>query len=158
MKLSIVILCWNDLKVIQDCLKSIFATTHQTDFEVIVSDNGSADGSVTLIRENYPLVRIVENGANLGFAKGNNVGIQASQGEYVLNPDTIIHDGALDRWIQFAERHPEAGAFGCRVLNPDGTYQECARPFPTIWRFLLAALYLRSLARLSDVFISDTYT
>ena len=108
MKLSIVILCWNDLKVIQDCLESIFATTHQTDFEVIVSDNGSADLSVTLIRENYPLVRIVENGANLGFAKGNNVGIQASQGEYVLilNPDTIIHDGALDRWIQFAERHP----------------------------------------------------
>ena len=123
MKLSIVILCWNDRKVIDDCLHSIYTGTHMSDFEVIVSVNGSDDGSVEFIRDNYPQVQVLVNGANLGFAKGNNVGIRASQGKYVLilNPDTIVHEGALDRWLRFADRHPEAGAFGCRVLNWDGT-------------------------------------
>jgi|HubBroStandDraft_6_1064221.scaffolds.fasta_scaffold01361_4 GT2 family glycosyltransferase len=160
MKLSIVIICWNDLKLIGDCLASIYRTTRATRFEVIVSDNGSTDGSIKFIRQHYPTVRILENGTNLGFSKGNNRGIQASEGEYVLilNPDTIIHGGTLDKWIQFADRHPEAGAFGCRILNPDGSLQYPARPFPTIWRYWLAALHLRHLAYLSRVFVSDAYT
>jgi len=160
MKLSIVVICWNDLKVISDCLESIVKGTHSIEYEILVSDNGSTDGSVEFIHQNYPMVRVIENGANLGFAKGNNAGIQASTGEYVLilNPDTIIHDGALDKWIEFADRHTEAGAFGCRVLNPDGSYQGPARPFPTIWRGWISALCLRPLAYLSDVFTSDTYT
>ena len=78
MKLSIVIICWNDSAVIQNCLRSIFETTHATEFEVIVSDNGSTDESVKLIRERFPQVHVLENRANLRFAKGNNVGIQAS--------------------------------------------------------------------------------
>ena len=133
MKLSIVIVCWNDLKVIRDCLRSIYAATRSVEFEVIVSDNGSTDGSVEFIHENYPSVRVLQNRANLGFSKGNNVGIGVSQGEYILilNPDTVLHEGALDTWIQFADAHPEAGGFGCRVLNPDGSYQGSARPFPT---------------------------
>jgi N-acetylglucosaminyl-diphospho-decaprenol L-rhamnosyltransferase len=159
MKLSIVILCWNDAKVISDCLRSIYQATHETSFEVIVSDNGSTDGSVDLIRANFPLTRVVENRDNLGFAKGNNAGIQVSQGEWVLilNPDTIIHDRAFDRLITFAERHPEAGACGCRVVSPDGSYQVSARPFPTIRRQWLAALYLRPLAYLSDALTPDIY-
>jgi len=158
-KLSIVILCWNDRKIIADCLSSIFSSTHSTALEVIVSDNGSTDGSPEFIRENFPQVHVIENGANLRFGKGNNVGIQASTGEYVLilNPDTIVHDGSLDRWVEFANRRPEAGGFGCRVLNPDGSDQGSARPFPTIWREWLAALYLRPLGYLSDLFISDEY-
>jgi len=159
LKLSIVIICWNDCKVIGDCLRSIYERTHSIDFEVIVSDNGSTDGSIQFIRENFPTVRIVENNVNLGFAKGNNAGVRIARGEYVLilNPDTIIHEGSLDRWIEFADRHPEAGAFGCRVLNMDRSYQDSARPFPTIWRSWIAALYLRPLAHLSNVFISDSY-
>ena len=106
-KLSIVIICWNDLKVIEDCLRSIIERTHSTDFEIIVSDNGSTDGSVELIRTNFPDVQVIENRQNLGFARGNNVGIHASKGEFVLilNPDTYVHEGSLDRWIEFAERH-----------------------------------------------------
>jgi GT2 family glycosyltransferase len=159
MKLSIVIICWNDLKVIGDCLHSIYSEAHSTAFEVIISDNGSSDGSVEFIRKNYPQARVIENGANLGFGKGNNVGIRASTGEYVLilNPDTIIHHGTLEKWLAFADRHPEAGAFGCRVLNPDGSFQHPAQPFPTVWRQWIAALYLRPLGYVSRVFISDTY-
>src|SRR2546423_1449242 len=160
MKLSIVIICWNDLRVIQDCLRSIYEGTRSTEFEVIVSDNGSTDGSIAFIRENFPQVHVLENGINLRFGKGNNVGIRASKGEYVLilNPDTIIHDGTLDEWLRFADQHPEAGAFGCQVHNADGSYQESARPFPTAGRDLIAALYMRPLGLISDRFLSDRYS
>lgn len=159
MKLSIVIICWNDWQVIENCLRSISESTHNLKYEVIVSDNGSTDGSVEKIRQQFPGVRLLENGANLGFARGNNVGIRQAHGEYVLilNPDTIIHDGSFDRWIEFAERHPEAGAFGCRVLNPDGTYQRSGRPFPTISRYLIAALGLRFLGHLKRPVLLDEY-
>lgn len=158
-KLSIVIICWNDLRVIGDCLRSIFEGTHSVSFEVIVSDNGSTDGSIEFIRRQYPAARVVENRANLGFAKGNNAGIKESRGEYVLilNPDTIIHDGALDKLVAFADRNPRAGAFGCRVLNVDGSYQVSARLFPTVWRYWVNALYLKKLQRLSRFFAYEEY-
>lgn len=159
MKLSVVILCWNDLRVIPDCLRSIYEGTHSTRFEVIVSDNGSTDGSIEFIRQNYPQVKLIENGANLRFAKGNNVGFRACEGEYILilNPDTIIHDGALDQMIVFADKHPEAGALGCRVVNPDGSYQEHVRPLPTIRSEWMAAFHLGPLSRLSDWFNPGVY-
>ena len=87
MKLSIVIICWNDLKVLPACLKSIYEQTKNTDFEVIISDNGSTDGSLDFVRQNYPQARIVENKANLGYARGNNTGIAAiEEADYILLP------------------------------------------------------------------------
>ncbi len=159
MKLSIIILCWNDRKVITDCLRSIYANTHSTEFEVIVSDNGSTDGSIEFIRQNFPAVQVIENGRNLRFAKANNVGIRASRGEYVLilNPDTLIHEGTLDKIVVFADNHPEAGAFGCRVLNADGSYQISGRPFASLRGGWIAALYLRPLGHLSSWCCADFY-
>jgi len=159
MKLSIIILCWNDQEVIGNCLQSIYSSTHSTEFEIIVSDNGSTDGSVEFIHKTYPQVHVIENGSNLRFAKANNIGIHASKGEYVLilNPDTIIHDYALDRLIKFADKHREAGAFGCRVLNTDGSYQESGRPFPTFRGEWVRALGLKPLAYLSDWFLPGIY-
>jgi GT2 family glycosyltransferase len=158
-RLSIVILCWNDLAVISNCLQSIYANTHSTVFEVIVSDNGSTDGSPEFIRNNFPEVHVIENGTNLRFAKANNVGIRACRGEYILilNPDTLIHDGTLDKLVAFADAHPQAGAFGCRVLNPDGSYQISARPFVSLRGEWIAALHLRSLGYFSDWFLADSY-
>jgi hypothetical protein len=159
MKLSIIILCWNDRKVIGDCLRSIFAGTHRTTFEVIVSDNGSTDGSVEFICKEFPRVQVLENGANLRFAKGNNVGIRASQGEYVLilNPDTIVHKGTLDGMVAYADSHREAGAFGCKVLNTDGTYQRCQWPPHTLRSEWCAALYLGWLSQISEWFHTGAY-
>lgn len=159
MKLSILIICWNGREELPACLRSIYAETRGLDFEVIVADNGSTDGSLDFVREHHPQVRIVENGANLGFARGNNAAIPAARGEYVLflNPDTIIRDRALERWMEYVEAHPEAGAFGPRVLNPDGSFQLSARPNPTLRGYLISALYLRWLGRISDRFASDTY-
>jgi len=160
MQLSIVIINWNDKKVLSGCLESIYKQTNKIDFEVIISDNGSTDDSLQFVKKNYPQALIIENNDNLGFAKGNNSGIKHSRGEYVLilNPDTIILNGALDRFVAWADKHPQVGAFGLRVLNPDGSFQNCARPFPTVWRYWIAALYLRSLAYISPIFYSDTYT
>ena len=159
MKLSIVILNWNDQKVISDCLASIYASTHSTEFEVIVSDNGSTDGSIEYIRQNFPKVRLLENGMNLRFAKGNNVAIRVSKGDYVLilNPDTIIHDGALDKMVVYADKHPEAGGFGCRVLNADGSYQGCIWPMYTLRSEWCAALGLAPLAYISEWFNPNRY-
>jgi GT2 family glycosyltransferase len=159
MRLSVVIICWNDLQHIGPCLRSVYAETKSIDFEVIVADNGSTDGSLALVREHFPGVRIVANGANLGFGPGNNAGIRVAQGEYVLilNPDTIIHDRALEKLVAYADGHPEAGAFGCRTLNLDGSLQGTAHPRPTLLRYLIGALYLRWLGRLSDFFLSDEY-
>lgn len=144
MKLSIVIICWNDLKVLPACLESIYKQTQTTPFEVIISDNGSTDGSIDWVRHNHPQARILENNANLGYARANNVGIKQASGDYILilNPDTIIHERALDKWVAYADRHPEAGAFGCRVNNPDGSFQDPARPFPTPAHYLKVAFRL----------------
>jgi GT2 family glycosyltransferase len=159
MKLSIVIISWNDLKDIGPCIESVFSETAPPDFEVIVTDNGSTDGSVQFIRGRFPKVRLVENGANIGYGAGNNRGFEVAQGDYVLilNPDTIIRDRAIDKLVAYADQHPETGAFGCRVLNADGSYQHSAYPLPTVGSFLVAALYLRFLGRLSDAFVGDTY-
>jgi GT2 family glycosyltransferase len=160
-KLSIVILCWNDQKVIHDAIRSIYEKTKSVDFEVIVSDNGSAEGCVEGIRRAFPHpnLRIVENRANLGFSRGNNAGIAAAQGEYILilNPDTIMHDGALDKLVAFAEKHPEAGAFGCRAVYLDGRYQATAMLAPTVWRRWIHVFGLHHLGRFSNLFRAGAY-
>lgn len=159
MKLSIVIICWNDLKDIGPCLHSVFAETKSLQYEVIVTDNGSTDGSEDYIRENFPQVRLVENKRNLGFGGANNQGFKVAQGDYVLilNPDTIIRDRAIEKLVAYADKHPAAGAVGCRMLNVDGSYQRSAHPVMTVRSLLISALYLRWLGRISDAFLADTY-
>lgn len=158
-RLSIVIICWNDGAVLRHCLRSIYDGTRRISFEIIISDNGSTDGSPELLRQQFPDVRVLENRANLGFARGNNVGICQARGQYVLilNPDTVIHGGALDTLVDFAERHPEGGAFGCRVVNPDGSYQISARRFPTLRRYWMAALGLRRFEQQLSLFTFEQY-
>jgi GT2 family glycosyltransferase len=143
-KLSVVIVCWNGMDLIGECLQSIFAETRDLEFEIIVSDNGSTDGSVEFLKQAYPQVRVIENGANLGYAKGNNAAIRHCTGEYILllNSDTLVHDGALQKLVAVADKNPRAGAFGCRVLNADGSHQVSMRPFPTTWRDWLDAFCL----------------
>ncbi len=111
------------------------------------------------LRDNFPEVKLVRNGANLGFAKGNNAGIRVARGEYILilNPDTIVHARALEKLVAFADRHPEGGAFGCRVLNPDGSNQHPAVPLPTLTGSFLAACGVRWLGLLSKAQLADEY-
>jgi GT2 family glycosyltransferase len=162
MKLSVIILCWNDWGVIKEALQSIFKTTKNIDYEVIVSDNGSTNGTLESIRNTFqqPNLRIVENNANLGFARGNNAGIAVAQGEYILilNPDTVMHEATLDKLVAFADQHPEGGAFGCRVVYPDGRYQTSAMVAPSVGRFWIMALGLHWFARVCSLLRGTAYS
>ena len=159
MKLSIVIICWNDAKHLVPCIESIYRETRSLSFEIIVADNASTDGSPELVRRHFPKVKLVETGRNCGYGPGNNAGFKAARGEYVLilNPDTVIHERAVEKLVAFADFHPEAGGFGCRVLLEDGRFQGAPQPLPTVFGYLVRALYLRDLGRLSPAFDSDMY-
>lgn len=124
MDLSVSIASWNTRDLLDNCLQSIFDTTDGVDFEVIVVDNASLDGTPGMVRDKYPQVRLVVNEENAGFAKANNQAYRISRGTYfmLLNPDTIVHSG-LQGAVRFMDEHPEAGVVGCKSLNIDGSIQ-----------------------------------
>lgn len=144
MDLSIIIVSWNTRDLLEQCLASVFASPPACAFEVWVVDNASTDGSNEMVRRRFPQVRLVENTDNLGFAGGNNQAIRASAGRYVLllNPDTEVKPGALETLVRFMEEHPQAGAAGSRLLNPDHTLQPSCYPLPTLSRELWRLFHL----------------
>ncbi len=121
--LTIVIVSFNTRELTLECLRSVFQETRELTFEVIVLDNASTDGSADAIAEAFPQVRLIRSLENLGFARANNVAAEYAQGQWLLllNPDTVVLDGAIDKLVAFAESHPEAGVFGGRTLFPDGS-------------------------------------
>jgi N-acetylglucosaminyl-diphospho-decaprenol L-rhamnosyltransferase len=145
--LSIVIVNYKVRELLRACLRSLPAATEGLETEVFVVDNASDDGSVEMIREAFPEVRLTASAENLGFTRGNNVAIRDCVGRYVLllNPDTEPEPGSLARLVQFMEAHPRAGACGPKLLNTDGTLQHNGRRFPTLWRELLAVTGVLSL-------------
>lgn len=125
MDLSIVIVNWNGLGVLRDCLGSIYGMDHAVEFEVIVVDNDSSDDSVAMVRREFPQAELVCNSRNLGFAAGNNRGFSVAAGRYVLllNSDTLLLPGALDESVRYLESHPDVGVLGSRVEFPDRSFQ-----------------------------------
>jgi len=150
MKLSIIIVNWNVRENIINCLESIKENPPREEFETIVVDNGSNDGSISAIKDNFPDVTIIANSDNRGFAAANNQGINKSQGQYILmlNPDTIVHPGSLDKLINFMQENKDIGICGPRILNDDGTIQASVRHLPTF----RAALYRNTIFRALGVF------
>lgn len=139
MDLSVVIVNWNGLKVLRNCLRSVFANSEGLEFEVLVVDNASTDGSVAAVRSEFPQARIIESGKNLGFAAGNNLGFKAARGRHILllNNDTIVLPGAFLKCVRFLDRMPDIGVVGCRVEFPDRSFQtSCYRfndPGKLLW-------------------------
>ena len=119
MDVSIIIINWNTKKLLSDCLRSVYENAGDVDYEVIVVDNASTDGSVEMVKRDFPQVILIENVANRGFAAANNQGMAVAKGRYVLllNSDTLVLDDAIVSTVRFADRHPRAGVTGCRVLN-----------------------------------------
>ncbi len=147
MHLSIIIVNWNTCEVTCNCIQSVYEQTKEFSFEVIVIDNASSDRSVMEINKNFPEVIIIQNKNNLGFASANNQGIEIAKGKYILllNSDTIVLDNALEKTIQFAESHPEAGLVGCKILNPDKTLQRSCFMHPSLLNMFISTLYLNQL-------------
>jgi N-acetylglucosaminyl-diphospho-decaprenol L-rhamnosyltransferase len=133
MDLSIAIVSWNTRDLLRQCLGSLPAATGRLAYEAIVVDNGSTDGSPEMVRQEFPEVRLVENGENLGFVHATNQAIARSRGRYILllNSDAVALPHSLERMVEFMERQPDAGAAGPKLLNPDGSFQASYAHFPT---------------------------
>ena len=126
-KLSIVIVSWNTIELLNKCLSCLFEGDPGVTFEVIVVDNASYDGSSKLVEKEFPRVKLIRNETNVGYTKANNQGIKLAQGDYILllHSDTIISDNKiLAKWVSFMDLHPDAGASGCRLVLPNGQHQE----------------------------------
>ena len=135
MDLSIIIVNYKTETVTLKCLKSVFEADCSTmNFEVIVVDNASRDGSAEAIKAAYPDIKLIINDENLGFSKANNIGIRAAKGDVVLllNSDTEVRPDTLPRCLTYLKAHSDIGALGCKVLLADGRLDPaCKRSFPT---------------------------
>jgi N-acetylglucosaminyl-diphospho-decaprenol L-rhamnosyltransferase len=144
-QLSIVIVSYNTSEWLDRCLESVTRETPDTSYEIIVVDNASQDGSPELLRERWPDVRLLAMDDNLGFARGVNLGATHASGQYLLllNPDTIVHDHALERLVAFAEAHPHHGLYGGRNLTVDGDLEPASCwGAPSLWSLLCFGLGL----------------
>jgi GT2 family glycosyltransferase len=141
---TIGIVTYNGKELLSRCLESILQHGACCSFEIVVVDNASSDGTVAWLRKAHGQVRLVGNDENAGVARGNNQCLAAARGRYVLllNNDTLVRPGMLDRLVTFADEHPEAGAVGGRLVNPDGSFQDSYSDFPDLWIELLHATHL----------------
>jgi len=157
MDLSIIIVNWNTKDLLQNCLRSIAAGSEHYQVEVIVADNNSADGSRDMVAANFPKVKLFNSGANLGFAKANNLGLRHAQAPLILylNPDTELGRDSLDRMINFMSKNSEVGALGCKIRNASGSVQRLGLqwfPSPLTQMLRLLAYSERSCPPLSFLF------
>ena len=144
---SIIIVNYNQKNFLKQCLKNIKEANLKLDYEIIVVDNNSTDGSreiLTRFKISDLRFKIILNRENLGFAKANNQGIKLSQGKYILilNPDIIVLPGAIEVLYQFMEAHPEVTLCGPKLLNPDKSIQYSCCRFPTLYTPVLRRTFL----------------
>lgn len=146
--LSVVIVNWNVRELLCACLNSIDAGRGDLRLEVIVVDAGSSDGSPAMISSQFPWVRLIARRDNVGFPKGNNIGISAASGRYILllNPDTEVIDDGLAKMASFLDTQPEVGIVGPQLLNVDGSVQSSRRRFPTLATAVFESTWLQPYA------------
>jgi O-antigen biosynthesis protein len=133
-KLSVIIVNYNVKHFVEQCLYSVYKAAKNSELEVIVVDNNSVDGSLVLLQEKFPGVKLICNKKNTGFSVANNQGIRISKGEYVLllNPDTVVQEDTFEKVIGFMDAHPEAGGLGVKMVDGKGKFlPESKRGLPT---------------------------
>ena len=160
--LSIIIVTWNGKRYALECLESLRAPSPELSTEIIVVDNASTDGTPEAIRVQFPNIRLIENQANLGFARANNIGAALSRGKYVclLNSDVVIPAGCLEKMVEFLEANPDIGMLGPKMLSPDGGIGPSVMRLPTVWNTLCCALGLHAIfprSKLLGGFSMDGY-
>ncbi|MBA3412365.1 MAG: glycosyltransferase family 2 protein [Actinobacteria bacterium] len=143
---SVVVVTYNAVPYVEPCLDSV------RDHPTVVVDHGSTDGTLELVREAFPDVRVLEQ-ENRGLAAGWNAGMRAAPARYflLLNADAWVLGDAVGQLIAFADAHPDAAVIGPRLRNPDGSLQRSVRGFPTLWRLATEYFFLRKLAPRSQL-------
>lgn len=132
--LSAVIVNWNTRDLLRDCLASLAEELTPLAHEIFVVDNGSSDGSMVMVRKEFPAVEVIENGCNLGFARANNIALQRARGRFwlLLNSDTRVKPGAIMGLLGTMEDDPEIGVAGLQLLNGDGSLQNSVSNAPSL--------------------------
>lgn len=159
MQVSIIIVNYNTKDLLKDCLNSIYEQTKDLEFEVIVSDNGSTDGSIKMIKLEFPQVLLIENNANLGFGSANNRGTKIAKGKYILflNSDTVLLNNAVKEFYTYwedSDNKDNIGALGCNLLGENYEIVHShgsLKGFPTLKGQINA--YFRDLLHISRLFI-----
>ncbi|MCL4294791.1 MAG: glycosyltransferase family 2 protein [Anaerolineae bacterium] len=130
--LTISIISANNLELLLPCLHSVFENTHKVTLEVYVVDNASTDNTAVTVKAMFPQVKVIRNEIRQGFSTNNNMVLGSGRGRYLmlLNDDTVVLDKALDHMVEFMDTHPQAGAAGSFLLNPDGSFQPAFSRFP----------------------------
>ncbi|MCP1996546.1 glycosyltransferase family 2 protein [Flavobacterium sp. HSC-61S13] len=136
MQLSVIILNYNVEFFLEQCIRSVQKSLVHMDAEIIVVDNNSTDNSTMMMQQHFPTVRYIVNSENLGFPKGNNIGVTYAKGEYlcILNPDTVVAEDTFSSLYDFAQQHGDSGVIGCRLIDGAGKFlPESKRGVPTPW-------------------------
>lgn len=133
--LSIIIVNWNGRELLRKCLDAVQATTKTTQYEIVVVDNNSSDGSQDMVRQDYPGVKLIANSENVGFARANNQALEINTARYalLLNSDAFVKENTIDTMVEFMDSHPDAGMAGCKLLYEDGRLQPSCTTFPTLF-------------------------
>lgn len=158
-EVSIVIVSWNTRDILRNCLASIARET-QFSHEVIVVDNASTDGTPDMVASDFPDTILIANAKNVGFAAANNQGLEIAQGArlLLLNPDTIILDGAIDSMVGWLDAHPDVGCVGCQVWENEETIQHTCFAEPGPLNLAIGEFGLQRLARWIPMFGRPEYT
>jgi GT2 family glycosyltransferase len=145
-QVSVVIVNWNTRDMLRECLRSLASETTIC-HEVFLVDNASTDGSEEMVATEFPDVCLITNQDNRGFAAANNQALLRAQGDMLLllNPDTVILDGAVDTMHQWLTEHPPVGGVACKLLNTDGSLQSSCRKFYSFWRSIVDSQKLPNL-------------
>lgn len=145
---SIITVSWNVCSLLRDCLLSVDRSRAAINLEMIVVDSGSTDGSPEMVAKEFPWVTLITRKENLGFPKGNNLGIKEARGRFILllNPDTVVLEDALYQMVAYMDQNIAVGGLGAQLLNPDGTIQSSRRRFPTIWTAVFESTWLQGFA------------
>lgn len=154
--LSIIIVSWNVEAVLRACLDSILAGDIEVNqphegklsLEIIVVDSASSDNTVDILKRDYPQVRLLTQTENVGYTRGNNIGLEVAQGRHLLllNPDTEIIGDALTQMVTYLDKNPDVGIIGPHTLNSDRTTQSSRRRFPTVGLAFFESTWLQGFA------------
>jgi GT2 family glycosyltransferase len=138
---------WNAKRYVDECVRSLGKSSAASSTEIIVVDNASSDGTAELIEEALPQAHLIRNASNLGFARGNNLGIARSRGKYLflINSDVTVPPGCIEKLAAFMEENPTVGMLGPQMLAPDGNVRRSTMRFPTLWNQFCRALSVDSL-------------